>query len=190
MYKPGSKFPNADGLSQLPMEDYVTPLPCPEEVVLSISALDLTPVTSKTIAFYTSRDPVQSQVRKWILHGWPEKDLLIFNRTQPGRMSFRNNWVVFYGDHGWLSQESVAILYWENSMRVIQKFLRWSLWLVVTFGGLRWMHILNCVWRIVACAKILQKRLRLVPFMHGNGQEGPGSEYTWIMRALSRASGF
>ena len=73
VYKSGSKIPNADRLSRLPIEDYVTPLPCPEEVVLSMSALDLTPVTSKTVAFYTSRDPVLSQVRKWILHGWPGK---------------------------------------------------------------------------------------------------------------------
>ena len=54
------------------------PLPCPEEVVLSMSALDLTPVTSKTVAFYTSRDPILSQVRKWILHGWPKKRSLDF----------------------------------------------------------------------------------------------------------------
>ena len=43
-----------------------------------MSAFDLTPVTSKTVAFYTSRDPVLSQVRKWILHGWPEKRSLDF----------------------------------------------------------------------------------------------------------------
>ena len=73
--KSGSKISNAYGLSRLPTEDNVTPLPCPEEVVLSISALDLTPVTSKTVAFYTSRNPVLSQVRKWILHGWQEKKI-------------------------------------------------------------------------------------------------------------------
>ena len=78
MYKPGSKISNAEGLSRLPIEDYVTPLPCPEEVVLTMSALDLTPVTSKTVAFYTSRNSVLSQVRKWILHGWPEKRSLDF----------------------------------------------------------------------------------------------------------------
>ena len=78
VYKPGSKISNADGLSRLPIEDYVMPLPCPEKVVLSMSALDLTPVTSRTVAFYTSRDPVLSQVRKWILHGWPEKLSLDF----------------------------------------------------------------------------------------------------------------
>ena len=108
VYKPGSKISNADGLSRLPIEDYVTPLPCLGEVVLFMTALDLTPVTS-TVAFYTSRDPVLSQVRKWILHGWPEKDLLIFNHTQPGRMSYQNNWVVFYGDHGWLSLQRVEL---------------------------------------------------------------------------------
>ena len=33
---------------------------------------------SKTVAFYTSRDPMLSQVHKWILHGWPEKRFLDF----------------------------------------------------------------------------------------------------------------
>ena len=64
VYKPGSKISNADWLSRLPVEGYFTPLPCPEEVVLSMSALNLTSVTSQTVAFYTSKDPVLSQVRK------------------------------------------------------------------------------------------------------------------------------
>ena len=51
VFKPGSKISNADGSSRLPVEDYFTPLLSPEEVVLFISALDLTPVTSKTVAF-------------------------------------------------------------------------------------------------------------------------------------------
>ena len=71
VYKPGSKISKADGLSRLPVEDYFTPLTCLEEVVFSMSALDLTPVTSKSVAFYTSEVPVLSQVRKWILQGWP-----------------------------------------------------------------------------------------------------------------------
>ena len=36
VYKPGSKIFNADELSWLPIEDYVMPLPCPKEVVLSM----------------------------------------------------------------------------------------------------------------------------------------------------------
>ena len=79
VYKPGSKISNANGLSRQPIEDYVTPLTCLEEVVLSMSVFDLTPVTSKTVAFYTSRDPVLSQVCKWILHGWPEKKISWFS---------------------------------------------------------------------------------------------------------------
>ena len=47
------------------------------------------------------------------------------------------------------------------------------------------MQILKCV-RVVACGKIVQICLRPVHY----GQGGPGSEYTWIMRAVSRARGF
>ena len=68
-----------------------------------MSVLDLTPVTSKTVAFYISRDLVLSQVRNWIYKDGLSGDLLTFNHTQSGRMSYQDNWVVFYGDHGWLS---------------------------------------------------------------------------------------
>ena len=67
VYKAGSKISNADRLSQLPVEDYFTPLPSPEEVILSMSVLNLTIVTSKTLACYIARDSMLSQVRKWIL---------------------------------------------------------------------------------------------------------------------------
>ena len=127
VYKPGSKISNADGLSRLPIEDYVMPLLCPEEVVLTMSALDVTLVTSVSFVFSHQETPCYHKcVNGSCMDGW-KKDLLIFNHTQSGRMSNQNNWVVFYGDHGWLSQQSVEMLYWKNYMRVIQEFLGWSL---------------------------------------------------------------
>lgn len=66
----GPKIPNPDELSRLIVEDYFTPLPCPEEVVFFMTALDSTPATAKTVSLHTSRDPVLSKVCKWIIHGW------------------------------------------------------------------------------------------------------------------------
>ena len=163
---------NTDGLSRLPVKDYITPLLCPEKEVLSISALALIPVTSKTVAFYSARDSVLSQVRKSI----------------SGRMSYRNNWVVFYRDHGWLSRQSFKILYWKSCIRVIWEFHGWSPLLVVIFSGLSLVQILNCVCGVVVCAKIVQICFRLVHYIHGNDQEGLGSDCPWIMPARSKAS--
>ena len=67
---------DAEGIYSTQYQHYsgpiVTSLLCLEEVVLSMSVLDLTPVTSKTIAFYTAKDPLLSQACKWILQGWPD----------------------------------------------------------------------------------------------------------------------
>ena len=69
VYTPGSKISTAEGPSRLPVEDYFTLLPRLVEIELSMSALALTQVMSKTIALYTSRDPVLSLVHKWIFQG-------------------------------------------------------------------------------------------------------------------------
>ena len=149
MYKPGSKISNADGFSRLPIEDYVTSLPVPEEVVLSRSTLHLTPVTSKPIAFYTSRDPVLSQVRKWILHGWPENISWLSTIHNQERWVIGNNWLCFIGiTSGYPSKVSRCFterIAWESS----RNFSDEVSWLVVTFGGLRWIQILNCVRGVV-----------------------------------------
>ena len=57
VYKPGSKISNADGLSRLPIEDYVTPLPCPEEVVLSMSTFRLNSSHVKNCCFLHIKRP-------------------------------------------------------------------------------------------------------------------------------------
>ena len=49
--------------------------------------------------------------------------------------------------------------------------------LIVTFGGLSLMRILNCVWGVVACARIVQNCPRLMYYIDGNVQEGLGSEF-------------
>ena len=62
------------------------------------------------------------------IDGWAEgqyvtdglsKDLVTFNHKQIGRMSYRNNWVVFYEYHGYLSRLSFEILYRKNYIWVI-----------------------------------------------------------------------
>ena len=128
VYKPGSKISNGDELSRLPIEDYVMPLPCPEEVVLSMSALDLTPVTSKIVAFYTSRDPMLSQVCKWILHGWPEKRSLDFQpyTTRKNELSEQLGCVL------WGSKVVIPAKCWDTLLKVLHE----------SHPGISWMKSL------------------------------------------------
>ena len=43
----------------------------PEEVILTMTTLDTTPVKAVHIAQWTNRDPVLSRVREFVRHGWP-----------------------------------------------------------------------------------------------------------------------
>ncbi|XP_065197172.1 uncharacterized protein K02A2.6-like [Sycon ciliatum] len=71
-FKSGSSNGNADGLSRLPSPSSVPEVPTPAEVVLLMSVLENTPVTSTTIAQWTSKDPVLSLVLKYVQEGWPD----------------------------------------------------------------------------------------------------------------------
>ncbi|XP_065182448.1 uncharacterized protein K02A2.6-like [Sycon ciliatum] len=71
-FKSGSNNGNADGLSRLPSPSSVPEVPTPAKVVLSMAVLENTPVTSTTIAQWTSKDPVLSLVLKYVQEGWPD----------------------------------------------------------------------------------------------------------------------
>ena len=70
-YKPGVQSTNADGLSRLPLPTKTAYVPVPEEVVLSLSIVNDTPITATKIAQWTARDPVLSKVVNFVLQGWP-----------------------------------------------------------------------------------------------------------------------
>ena len=70
--KSTTEHSNADGLSRLPLDELPQITPQPAELVLSLQCLDDTPVTSKQIKHWTSRDPVFSQVLTLMQQGWPD----------------------------------------------------------------------------------------------------------------------
>ncbi|XP_077863434.1 uncharacterized protein LOC144346775 [Saccoglossus kowalevskii] len=72
-YKPGSNMGNVDGLSRLPIKEQPGSVPVPEEVVLTLSTLDGSPVTAELVENWTARDPVLSHILKWVTQGWPEQ---------------------------------------------------------------------------------------------------------------------
>ena len=73
-YKAGQTNGNADGLSRLPLPEMPESVPVPGETILLMEHLEGTPVHSGHIKEWTKRDPVLSQVLRFILEGWPTKN--------------------------------------------------------------------------------------------------------------------
>ena len=69
-YKPGADHANADGLSRLPMANYITEVPIPGDVLLLFRTLGSTPVRATQIRQWTDTDPVLSRVHRNLLGGW------------------------------------------------------------------------------------------------------------------------
>ena len=70
-FKPGSLHGNADGLSRLPLPDKPSSVPLPGEMVLLLEQLNQSPVSAIQIKAWVDKDPVLSQVRTYVLSGWP-----------------------------------------------------------------------------------------------------------------------
>ncbi len=88
MYKKGEEQANADALSRLPLPDTPSEVPIPPEVVCLMEHLSTSPVSAQQIKTLTDRDPVLSEVNKFVLQGWPpqssetSEDLLPYTRRK------------------------------------------------------------------------------------------------------------
>lgn len=75
-------------------------MPIPEENVLSLSVVDLTPVTVFKIAKWTIRDTILSTVQRFVLSGWPgstDGSLSPYNRRKD-QLSTEQG-VLLWGSH-------------------------------------------------------------------------------------------
>ena len=70
-YKPGPAHANADALSRLPLPLSPSATPLPTETVFAMELLNSTPVSVIEIRTGTRRDPILSQVMKYVQQGWP-----------------------------------------------------------------------------------------------------------------------
>ena len=68
--KPGSQHANEDVLSRLSLPDHIINVPLPQETVLLMEILQMSPVTATQIKTWTSHDPFLSKVRDKVLQGW------------------------------------------------------------------------------------------------------------------------
>ena len=102
-YKPGREHANADSLSRLPLPQFPLQTPTPGDIVLLLETLHASPVTAHEVQQWTTRDPVLSKVRTWVLQGWVDgegDEMVPFNRrskelsVQDGRILWGNQVVI------------------------------------------------------------------------------------------------
>ncbi|CAI5657334.1 unnamed protein product [Oreochromis niloticus] len=71
VYKAGPENANADAFSRLPLPEVPDQSNMPPETVFLLDRLANTPVCAKNIKAWTEQDPELSQLKQWLLQGWP-----------------------------------------------------------------------------------------------------------------------
>ncbi|XP_039862929.1 uncharacterized protein LOC120718450 [Simochromis diagramma] len=71
VYKAGPENANADAFSRLPLPEVPDQSNLPPETVFLLDRLANSPVCAKNIKAWTEQDPELSQVKQWLLQGWP-----------------------------------------------------------------------------------------------------------------------
>ena len=69
-YKRRVEHANADVFSRLPLPEMLSEVPMPGDAVLLFETLQKTPTMAADIRMWTNRDPVLSEVRDRVIHGW------------------------------------------------------------------------------------------------------------------------
>ena len=72
-FKPTEAHSNADAMSRLPLPDQPISTPLPAETVCMVEGLSQSPVSAYQIKRWTRKDPVLSQVLRFVDKGWPDK---------------------------------------------------------------------------------------------------------------------
>ena len=70
------KNTNADVFGRLPLPEQRKEVTTHLELICLVESIEISPVTVYQIRSWTDRDPVLSQVCKFVQHGWPKSLLL------------------------------------------------------------------------------------------------------------------
>ena len=70
-YRPGKENANADALSRLPLPSLPPVVPTPGDIILTMSAIEESPVCASDIRRWTAKDPILSKVLRYVTRGWP-----------------------------------------------------------------------------------------------------------------------
>jgi hypothetical protein len=71
IYRPGNQNGNADSLSRLPLPDVPASTPVPGDIINLMEHINGSPVDATKLKSWTDRDPVLSQIKHFVLNGWP-----------------------------------------------------------------------------------------------------------------------
>ena len=71
IYRPGKQNGNAGVLSRLPLPVVPESTPIPGDTVHLLETINASPVDDTKVKLWTTRDPILSQVLRFVLHGWP-----------------------------------------------------------------------------------------------------------------------
>ena len=70
-YRKGKDQGNCDALSRLPLPDCPDTVLLPDVVLLLSAQLSNSPITAHEIKLMTTKDPILSNVLRFVLNGWP-----------------------------------------------------------------------------------------------------------------------
>lgn len=70
-FREGKNHGNVHGLSRLPLETMAETELKQGDIILFMDQVETMPVTADQICWWTDNDPVLSQVRSFVLKGWP-----------------------------------------------------------------------------------------------------------------------
>ncbi|XP_015124154.1 uncharacterized protein K02A2.6-like [Diachasma alloeum] len=85
IHRPGNKHTNVDLLSRLPLEDTLEDEEENYQENFMIENVSKNPVTPEDIAKSTSKDETLTQVKKWLVNGWPSKVPAAYKHYWPKR---------------------------------------------------------------------------------------------------------
>ena len=71
IYRPGNQNGNADSLSRLPLPDVPASTPVPGDIINLMEHINGSPVDATKLKSWTDLDPVISQIKHFVLNGWP-----------------------------------------------------------------------------------------------------------------------
>ena len=91
-YRKGKDQGNCDALNRLPLPDYFDIVLLPGDVLLLSAQLSNSPVTAHEIKLMTTKDPILSNVLRFVLSGWPlnafSEELKPYYRRREGLSHF------------------------------------------------------------------------------------------------------
>ncbi len=165
-YRTGKDHGNADALSRLPVAQPSEEEP-EEEHVLMLESVAGPLTTAEQIKHWTSKDPVLSRVREYVLKGWPDHNdtqQFVPYKQRQQELSVQDGCVLWGAQPVLLFQNRDVQVCWNSYINPTQACPRWKDWQGATYGG----RICDPLWGN--------------HFTPGSGPDSRGGEFACIIK--------